>query len=60
MSLPEQEARALDAVKDFMLALGNGQKKVTTITALRKEALSLMRHYPLAAGFRWLEFHDES
>lgn len=55
MSLPEQEAHSLDRASDFLLRLGSGEYKVTSIRALRKEARDILKHYPLAAGSRWLE-----
>lgn len=56
MSLPEQEARALDDAQDFLLALGSGQLKIDgNIKAIRAEARRIMRHYPLGPGAGWLE-----
>lgn len=60
MSLPEQEARALESAKEFLYALGNGQYKITTITALRADARSFMKHFPLVVGPRWMEAHGET
>ena len=55
MSLPREEAAALDAAFEFLLALGSGRTKVTgRISEVRAEARSVLRHYPLAAGYRWL------
>lgn len=55
MSLPEEEARALDAVQDFMLRICSGEHPLRPITQVRAEARQLMRHYPLVAGQRWLK-----
>ena len=57
MSTRDEEARALDNVWEFLLQLSSGEYKVTTITQLRKDARRLVRHYPLAAGFRWRRAH---
>lgn len=54
MSLPDEEARALDEARTLLGALSSGQYKVTSVTALRKGARHVLRHFPLAAGERWL------
>ncbi|MGO2113292.1 MAG: hypothetical protein ACTH31_16950 [Pseudoclavibacter sp.] len=50
MSAPDQEARALARVRDFMYDLGNGTYRVETITRLRADARAVMKHYPIADG----------
>lgn len=55
MSTCDEEARALDDVWEFLLQLSSGEYKVTTITKLRADARRLVRHYPLAAGARWMK-----
>lgn len=47
MSTPDQEARALARVREFMYDLGNGTCRVESITRLRADARATMRHYPL-------------
>lgn len=54
MSLPEQEARALLRAQQFLLALSSGEHPARPIRDLRNEARDIARHYPLAAGTRWL------
>lgn len=57
MSLPREEARSLDEVFEFLLELSSGRIKVNNnATELRRQARRLVKHYPLAAGARWLEF----
>lgn len=55
MSLPDEEARSLEAVRDFMLRICSGEHPLRPVTRVREEARQLMRHYPLAAGERWLK-----
>lgn len=56
MSLPREEARALNETWEFLLGLSSGRIKVTgNVTELRRQARRLSKHYPLAAGPRWLE-----
>lgn len=47
MSTPDQEARALARVRDFMYDLGNGTYRVESITRLRADARDAMHHYPI-------------
>lgn len=54
MSLPFEEARSLDAAFEFLCELSSGEYKVESIKKLRKDARTILRHYPLAAGPRWL------
>lgn len=56
MSLPEQEARALDDVLQFVLDISSGAEKRIP-TATRQRARRVARHYPLAAGAQWLDLH---
>lgn len=57
MSMPDEEARALDYAHDFLSHLGSGEYKVASIRQLRADARMVLRHYPLAAGQRWLDSH---
>jgi hypothetical protein len=53
MSLPREEARALDDAFQFLLDLSSGaEKRIPTVT--RERARRVARHFPLAAGERWL------
>ena len=54
MSLPEQEARALDEAWQFLLDLSSGTEKRIP-SATRQRARDIARHYPLVAGDRWME-----
>ncbi len=54
MSLPSQEARALDAAFYFLLDLSSGKEKRTP-SATRQRAREVAKHFPLAAGERWLD-----
>lgn len=54
MSTPEQEAAALDQAIQLLLDLSSGREKRIP-TATRKRARQIAKHYPLAAGLRWLE-----
>lgn len=47
MSTPDEEARAMERVRDFMYALGNGSYRVESITRLRADARDAMHHYPI-------------
>jgi hypothetical protein len=62
MSLTTEEARALDRAADLLLKLSSGQYRFAkpghTVAELRGEARSIMRHYPLAAGSRWLNVKE--
>ena len=54
MSTPDQEARALAEAWRFLLDISSGrEKRIPTTT--RQRALDIARHYPLAAGVRWIE-----
>lgn len=54
MSLPREEARALDDAAQFLRELGSGRTKINNnATALRAEARRILKHYPLAAGSHW-------
>lgn len=53
MSLPDQEARALDAAFAFLMDLAGGKEKRIPQTT-RQRAREVARHFPLAAGTRWL------
>lgn len=57
MSMPDEEARALNDARTFLLHLGSGEYKVTSIRRLREDARTVLHHYPLAAGARWLDSH---
>lgn len=60
MSLPDQEARALNLVHDFMLRICSGDMKFEGhVNDIRKEARSIMKHYPLAAGIMWLSMTED-
>lgn len=52
MSLPSEEARALDAAFQLLLDLSSGKEKRIP-SATRRRARDVARHYPLAAGERW-------
>lgn len=52
MSLPREEANALDAAFQFLLDLSSGREKRIP-NATRKRARAVVKHYPLAAGQRW-------
>lgn len=54
MSTSEEEAAALRQAQDFLLGLSSGQYRVTSIRALRQDARTIARHFPLAAAERWL------
>ena len=53
MSTPREEARALDDAWRFLLDLCSGEEKRIP-SATRDRARWVVRHYPLAAGERWL------
>jgi hypothetical protein len=52
----------LDRAADLLLKLSSGQYRFAkpghTVAELRGEARSIMRHYPLAAGSRWLNVKE--
>lgn len=48
MSTQEQEARALKRAQVLLRDISSGKHPVRPITALRKEARDILRHYPLA------------
>lgn len=54
MSLPTQEADALDAAFHFLLDLSSGKEKRIP-AATRQRAREIARHFPLAASERWLD-----
>ena len=54
MSLPREEARALQAAEKLLLDLGNGTEKRIPI-ATRQRARDAMRHFPINAAGRWLK-----
>lgn len=54
MSTRAQEARALDDAWRFLLDLSSGNYRVESVTKLRTDARHLAKHYPLAAGARWM------
>lgn len=54
MSLPEQEARALERAREFLLALSSGRHPARPIRDLRAEARDIAKHYPLDVGHRWM------
>ena len=58
MSTPDQEARALQRARVFLLALSSGQHPARPIRDLRAEARDIAKHYPLLAGEQWLTKHD--
>lgn len=60
MSLPDEEANSLDAAWRFLLQLSSGEHPARPITALRTEARRIAKHYPLAAGSRWLQLNGMS
>lgn len=57
MSLPDEEATALERARAFLLSLSSGEYRVDSIKALRADARGVVKHYPLAAGERWLDKH---
>lgn len=57
MSLPWEEARALNDAFQFLLDLSSGaEKRIPKVT--RERARRVVKHYPLAAGGRWLDRED--
>lgn len=49
MSTPDQQARALRAAWEYLLAVGNGSWPLGgNITTTRKKVRRILRHYPLA------------
>lgn len=60
MSLPEQEARALQRARWLLSGIGSGLYKITTITQLRADARDVMKHYPLDAEGRWMESYGDN
>lgn len=54
MSLPEQQARALERAREFLLALSSGRHPARPIRDLRAEARDIANHYPLAPAEVWL------
>lgn len=53
MSRPDEEARALDAAFVFLCDLSGGAERRIP-PATRERARLVLRHFPLAAGLRWL------
>lgn len=54
MSLPREEARALEEARQFLLDLSSGaEKRIPTVT--RQRARRIVRHYPLAPSLGWLK-----
>lgn len=58
MSMPDEEARSLKMAFEFLLDLSSGEEKRIP-SATRKRAREVVRHYPLAAGDKWLMFNGE-
>lgn len=54
MSLPDEEARALDAAFQFLCDLSSGAEKRIP-SATRQRARDALRHFPLAVADRWLD-----
>ena len=59
MSLPEQEARALEAAEQFLRDLSSGAETLASRKEVRQKARDILRHYPLAPGMRWLAAGDQ-
>lgn len=53
MSLPDQEAAALEAARKFMLGVCSN-KPLRPISEVRAEARQIMRHFPLDPAGGWL------
>lgn len=59
MSLPDQEARALDRAQQFLWDLGSGTQPINGhVREIRALARDISRHYPLAAGALWIDLHE--
>lgn len=54
MSLPDEEARALDEAWQFLLDLASGAEKRIP-SATRERARVIAKHFPLDAGGRWAD-----
>lgn len=53
--MPREEARALDEAIRFLLDLSSGKRPVNGhARELRAEARRIAKHFPMAAGHRWL------
>lgn len=59
MSLPQEEARALDEALQFLLDLSSGKEKRIPSTT-RERARRVLRHYPLAPSCGWLKKHEDA
>lgn len=57
MSLPREEARSLDDAVEFLCDLSSGKEKRIP-SATRQRARNVLRHFPLAAGQRWLDMQE--
>lgn len=58
MSMPRQEAHALQQAERLLLDLGNGtEKRIPTVT--RRRARDVMRHFPIDAAGRWLAAQNQ-
>lgn len=54
MSTRDEEARAIEAARTLLGQLSSGEYKVTSIRKLRADARQALRHFPLAASYRWM------
>lgn len=59
MSLPDQEARALDRAQRFLWDLGSGAQPINGhAREIRALARDIARHYPLTPGLMWNDLHE--
>jgi hypothetical protein len=56
VSLPDEEARALEIARQLLLDLTSGREKRIP-SATRKRASQALRHYPVSPELTWLELH---
>jgi hypothetical protein len=55
MTLPDEEARAIDATRQFMFELLDPRLTPRVPAAIRQRARRLLKHYPLMPNLGWAD-----
>ena len=55
MTLPDEEARAIDAVRQFMFELLDPKLTPRVPKAIRQQARRLLKHYPILPNLGWAD-----
>jgi hypothetical protein len=55
MTLPEEEARAIDSVRQFMFELLDPKLTPRVPKAIRQQARRLLKHYPIMPNLGWAD-----